>query len=514
VGCRRLTDSGQLLDVKQVSKTFAGNRALANVSLRVDAGEIVALLGPNGSGKSTLIKILAGVYTADPGSDLGAHGRLGDVVSDSGAAELHFIHQELSLVPMLTTVENLDLARREGRGGLNPVSPGRERRHAEELVGRFGADIDVTVPVERLSAGERAIVAIARAFDGWSHDRHVLVLDEPTAALHGDEVGKLFAAVRKVAESGSGIVFITHRLDEVLQLADRVVVLRDGREVANSPRSELDHDGLVRLIAGGEVKASQRSAAARSDSALEVKGLRAGVLDRIDLNLAAGEVVGVSGVLGSGREQLAQVLFGVVPRQAGTIAIKGKAVDRLSPRSAMAAGLAYVPGDRRRYGAVMSMTAKENLTLPLLSPFRRALGWLDRGSERGAIEEIIERYDVRPPFPDQRFDLFSGGNQQKLVLGKWLRNDPDLLLMDEPTQGVDVGAKALIHQLIVDAAATGTGVLVCSSDAEELVEICDRVLVLREGRIEVELKGHDVSEARLLREGMGAETTEPRLAQK
>jgi ribose transport system ATP-binding protein len=495
------TESRALLQVRNVCKTFPGLRALDDVSLAVAGGEIVALVGQNGSGKSTLVKILAGIHQADPGGEVTLGGEEGE------RASLHFIHQDLGLVGQLSTIENLDLGRELGRSALAPAPVRAEARHAEELIAGFGGHFDVRVPVDALSAAERAIVAIARALDGWEHDRNVLILDEPTASLHGEEVEKLFVAVRRVAARGAGVVFISHRLEEVIELADRVLALRDGRLIADVPRG-FDHDDLVAMIAG-EIAATETDAASRSpgEPVMRARGLSGPTIASLDLDLYAGEILGISGVLGSGREEVAGVLFGATPGQVGSLEVGGGAVGRPDPRRAIAAGVAYLPGDRRGQGAVMKMSARENMTLPRLKPLRRLFGRLDQREEKREVGRWIEQVAVRPAEPERALELFSGGNQQKVVLAKWLRNEPKVLLMDEPTQGVDVGAKAGIFELIANAAAAGAGVLICSSDEKELALICDRVLVMRDGRAVAELRRAELSEAELVRASLGGPST-------
>lgn len=330
-----------LLRVTQLSKTFPGLKALDNVSLEVNAGEIVAVLGHNGSGKSTLVKVLAGVHQADPGATVEVSAPNGEVLTGAAArAELHFIHQDLGLADILSTVENLGLGKPARAFGLTPVRGGVERRHAIQLIGQFGARFDPTLPVGRLSPAERAIVAIARALDGWARPENVLVLDEPTTALHRTEVAVLFEAVRRIAARGAGIVFISHRIDEVLALADRAVVLRDGHVVADRPTSELTHETLVQLIAGREI--AHLSVSPREETAAEVlsvTNMHGGEILDFSLSLHAGEIVGVSGILGSGREQLAPMLFGALHRSGGTVRVAG---DELVGRSSR--------GDRERDG--------------------------------------------------------------------------------------------------------------------------------------------------------------------
>jgi ribose transport system ATP-binding protein len=481
-----------LLEVRDLSKTFPGVVALDRVSLSVAPGETLAVVGQNGSGKSTLVKILAGVHHADPGGEVRADG------------ELHFIHQDLGLVPLLSTIENLDIGRRIAAGrGLLPAPVRQERRRAEELIARFGARFDVRAPVASLTPAERTIVAIARALDGWEHPHNVLVLDEPTASLHGDEVAKLFAAVRRVAENGAGVIFISHRLDEVIDLADRVIALRDGRTVADARRGEFDHDALVRMIAGRDIEAAgDRETSAGEDVVLTARAIAGERVAPLDLELRAGEVVGVAGILGSGREHLASMLFGAAPRS-GAVHVGPTAVPPANPAAAIAAGMGFVPADRRRHGAVMTMNARENLTLPLLAPLRGAAGGLSARAEREEAARWVATVGIVPPDPERQLALFSGGNQQKAVIAKWLRTVPRVLLLDEPTQGVDVGAKAAVYGLVARAARDGAAVLLSSSDTKELAQLCDRVLVLRDGAIVAEIAGPALTEARLVRECLG-----------
>lgn len=487
-----------LLDVSGVVKAFPGLIALDDVSLRVRSGEIVSVIGHNGSGKSTLVKILAGVYTKDAGTiELAGTGE--------NATEIHFIHQDLGLIPDLSAVENLNLARGTGVGALAPHRRSAERARARELVARFGEPFDVDAPLRALTPAQRAIVAIARALDGWTHDRNVIVLDEPTEALHKGEVDVLFDAVRRLAGAGAGVVFISHRLDEVLALSDRVVVLRDGRKVADEPRADLGHDRLVELITGSSALAVHEPPTSRGvgEVVLSVRGLSGNVVDGLDLQLRAGERVGIAGVLGSGREEVPSLLFGATAGTADEFHVRGTAYRRRSPDASIRRGLAFVPGDRARFGSVRALTARENLTLPYLRSLRTPLGAVNSRKERAEAATLMGGFGVRPPRPEQTFALFSGGNQQKIVMARWLRNEPAVLLLEEPTQGVDVGAKASIYEAIDRAAAAGAAVLVCSSDAKELLRLCDRVLVLRDGRVAAELKGETLTEHRLVLEGYG-----------
>jgi ABC-type sugar transport system ATPase subunit len=490
-----MSEKRRLLEVRHISKTFPGTRALNDVSFDVHAGEVLAVVGHNGSGKSTLVKILAGVHHADPGGEIAIYGDDGRALTGEAVRRrLHFVHQNLGLVPTLSTIENLDLGRSLRSRWARPAARRKERDHARAALAEFGASLDVDAPISQFTPGERAIVAIVRALDGWSRTDNVLVLDEPTAALHGREVGELLDRIKRIAARGTGVLFISHRLDEVLDLADRVIALRDGEVIANAERGSIDNDELVDLIAGKALSGDIRRPAPppAAESALTVRGLHASLVDGVDLDVSRGEVVGLAGLLGSGREQLTGSLFGSLPRTAGDVTVAGQPVPPSSPHRAIELGMAFVPANRNRDGAMTMMSGGENLTVPWLRPLRGALGQLREGKEWEEAAEWFARVDVRPVDPERRFSLFSGGNQQKIVLAKWLRTHPAVLLLDEPTQGVDVGAQASIYRLIEDAAGAGAGVVVSSSDTQELISVCHRVLVLRDGQIVAGVAGGEM----------------------
>lgn len=493
-----LTDT-PLLTIAGLVKEFPGLRALDDVSLKVRSGEIVAVVGHNGSGKSTLVKILAGVYTKDAGSV--------SLLDEADVeTEIHIIHQDLGLAMQLNAIENLDITRqRPFIGSFAPFSRRDEESRARNLLRRFGESFDLSIPVGQLAPAQRSIIAIARALDGWSHPRNILILDEPTEALHAGEVKVLFDAVKALAAEGAGVIFISHRLDEVLDLADRVVVLRDGVKVADEDRATVDHDRLVSYVTGipaGEAEHG-RSVRDLGGVLLDIERLSGEGLHEVDLTVRAGEVVGVAGALGSGREILPATIFGGAVGTAARFDLDGRPYPKRSPARSIARGIAFVPGDRAKFGSVRPMSARENITLPELRSLTDRIGSIDTSRERREAGSLMTGYDVRPPRPEQLFALFSGGNQQKIVFAKWLRNKPAVLLLEEPTQGVDIGAKQTIYDAIDAAAREGVGVLVCSSEAKELVRLCDRVLVMRNGRVTAELSGPDLTETRLVLEGYG-----------
>ncbi|GAA5038702.1 sugar ABC transporter ATP-binding protein [Microbacterium fluvii] len=491
-----MAEKRPLLRVEGLVKAFPGLTALDRVDLDVHPGEIVSVVGHNGSGKSTLVKILAGVYSSDAGT-----------VSLDGGAELHFIHQDLGLIADLTAAENLALRRGTGLSAVAPYGDRDTNARARELVAQFGPVFDVDVPVRRLTPAQRAVVAISRALDGWTHRANVLFLDEPTESLHRGEVEVLFEAVRRLAAAGTGIVFVSHRLDEVLSLSDRIVVLRDGRKVADAPVAEVGESRLIELITGADAaslsREQHRSHRRDGDAALSVRGLRGGSVAHLDLDLQPGEVVGVAGVLGSGREAVPALLYGAIQADADAFAVAGAPYPRRSPAESLRRGLAFAPGDRAHLGVVRELSARENLTLPQLKTLTGPLGLISRRRERAEVDALLADYDVRPGRGEQRISLFSGGNQQKIVMARSLRDRPAVLLLDEPTQGVDIGAKATIYDAIARGAEGGTAVLVSSSDAKELLAVCDRVVVMRDGRAAAVLAGSDLTEHRLIAEGYG-----------
>lgn len=471
-----------ILEVVQLTKTFPGQRALDAVSLTVQPGEVHGLVGHNGSGKSTLVKVLSGYHEADAGSVLRLNGRpLGGGVGGA-RRRLHVVHQELGLVPTLSVADNLALERSGAGGALRRTRRGAEARRARRLMSRYGTDIDVHRLVATLNPGERALVAIARALGEGIDGPELLVLDESTATLHPDEARLLLDAARAVAASGGGVLFVTHRLAEVLAATDRVTVLRDGRVVASAVAAELDERRLGAMIVGADsVADTQAAAAATGEVLLQLDGLSSGPLRTVSLQVRSGEVVGVAGLLGSGRETLLDAIVGARPLSGGCVDIAGATSTQPSPPWALRHGAGYVPGERART-AIKTMSVRENLTLAHLRPFWRRLR-LDRGAERAVVATWLDRLGVGEARSETSIGLLSGGNQQKVLLSRWLHRATRVLLLDEPTQGVDVGARATIADIVRQVAADGGAVLVASSEPDFLVAICDRVLVLRDGRI-------------------------------
>jgi ribose transport system ATP-binding protein len=487
------TSASCVLSVAHVSKTFPGQRALIDVDLEVTAGEIHALVGQNGSGKSTLIKILCGFHQPDSGWLASAGGDPMELGSAKAATEagLRFIHQELALVRQLDAVDNLALGGAyKGRWWLGDKA---ERTAAREALAQLELDIDVTVPVQELPAAQRTMLAIARAMGAGPGVASLLVLDEPTASLPTDDVRHLFNLLRRLRSSGGSVLYISHRLDEIFELADRVTVLRDGRRVATRPVTGLDHADLVELIVGRPLdKFYPDVPVPGSDVALRVQELSGDGVDSMSFEVRAGEIVGVAGLLGSGRDELPYLLFGAHPRSAGQIAIGGTRVSDLRPHTAMAAGMAFVPPDRKHEGILPLLTVRENITLPAVVG-RGPARWLSDRREGAEVRHWLGKVNLVPADPERPAGLLSGGNQQKAVLARWLRRPAKVFVVAEPTQGVDVGAKVSIYEILAEQAGAGTAVLISSSDTEELAAICDRVLVMTDGRLTHEVSGEQLT---------------------
>lgn len=493
------------LTVRNLSKTFPGTRALRGVDFDVAPGEVHALVGANGSGKSTLIKILAGVHDPDPGATAEVRGEsfeLGNVTA-ADRAGLRFVHQDTGLVMTLDAADNFALGRSFETRRSGRIDWKRQRELASTAIRALGYDFDVRRPVGELRASERTGIAIARSLQGWEEHASILVLDEPTASLPKPEVEALFDVVRRVRSLGVSVIYISHHLDEVFAVADRVTVLRDGEKVTTREVSSLTRDELVELMVGSIV---ERSGASRSSvpgkPVLEIDGLSAKVLDGIDVTVRQGEIVGIAGITGSGRDEISSVVFGGKERR-GSVKVNGTPLPVERPDVSVAMGVGLVPADRHGEGVILDMSVLENLTITELRPYWQRMIFR-HGGERADAQTWIEKLSVTPRRTHPLVATLSGGNQQKVVIGKWLRIDPSVLLLDEPTQGVDVGSKAEIHALVDEAAEKGTAVLVCSSDESELERMCDRVIVLNDGRICGELVGADVVASRITQLSLGA----------
>jgi ribose transport system ATP-binding protein len=482
----------ELLVVRGVSKSFGGTQALDDVGMRLESGEIVALLGENGAGKSTLIKILAGVYALDKG-EISYRGE--DATGTLRRLPIAFIHQDLGLIDWMTVAENICLTLGyPRRGGLIDTEAARAR--ARVALEKLGADIDPDVRIQSLTRTEKSLVAIARAL---AADAEVLVLDEPTASLPADEVVRLFTALRRLRDRGVGMIYVSHRLDEVFEIADRMVVLRDGRVAGERVVKETTPDETILLIVGREPSQVFRRPAERQGAPrLELDSLVIDAIGPVDCRLHAGEIVGFVGLRGAGQEAIGRALFGVVPTTGGRIVLDGRAISARDPREAMAFGLNLVCADRVGESIMPNLTVRENLFLNPVAAGRGLFSLLGPRRESRAARKLGAAVGLRPNDPGLAIELLSGGNQQKVVVGRWLHLAAKLYVFEDPTAGVDVGAKAEIYRLFDVALQAGAAILIVSTDFEEVAKVCHRALVFDRGRVVAELSAADLSVENLL----------------
>jgi rhamnose transport system ATP-binding protein len=486
-----------LLTADAISKSYAGVHALRNACFELRAGEVHALVGENGAGKSTLVKIITGAVAADGGTlTLDGNRIVANSPLRAKSLGIAAIYQQPALFPELTVAENIALGLEERRA-WSRIDWKRRGREAAELLSRVGARIDPEASAAELTMPEQQLVEIARAL---SASARVLVMDEPTASLSEGEAQNLFRVILELRAQGAGIIYISHRLDELPALADRVTVLRDGETVATRALAAVDRADLIRLMVGREVSAIfPKKTVAQGDTVLElghVAGRAAGVRD-VTFTLRAGEILGLAGLVGAGRTELARTLFGLTPADDGTILVRGKPVRIDSPRRAVELGIAYVPEDRRRHGVIPEMAVGANITLAALSHLAR-YGFLDFGLEREIAARYVAQLAIKTSSLSAPVSTLSGGNQQKVALGRWLATRPSVLILDEPTQGIDVGAKAEIHGLMGELAAQGLAIIMISSELPEILGMSDRIAVMRGGTVAAILDRAEATQARIL----------------
>ena len=485
-----MPSTAPLLVMRDIDKRFLGVHALAGASLEVAPGEIMALVGQNGAGKSTLIKVLTGAYPKDGGS-IALAGEPIDFASPQEAQRggVSTIYQEINLVPFRSVAENIFLAREHRRYGL--LDWGRMNAEAAELLRRFAVEIDVCRPLTEFSTAIQQMVAIARAV---SFKAQLVIMDEPTSSLDEREVEVLFDVMRQLRAEGVAVIFITHRLDELYQVCDRVTVMRDGRTVMTSCMGDVDKLHLISAMLGRDLETVRShatgfsaAAAKAGDQVLAAEGLRIGRRVRdARVEVKAGQIVGLAGLLGSGRTEVARAVFGADPPDGGTIRLMGREVRPREPSDAIALGVGYCSEDRKADGIIPDMSVRENITLAIL-PRLIKMGVVDEARQRAIVDKFMTRLAIKASSVEQKIRDLSGGNQQKVLLARWLCTDPKLLILDEPTRGIDVGAKAEIQALIRELADQGLGVLMISSELEEIVEGADRVFVLSDGRTVADL---------------------------
>ena len=527
----RSDENSRVLEVRNISKTFGATRALRHVDFHIDAGEVFAVLGQNGSGKSTLVKILSGFHEPDPGGEIFFDGEPMPVPLPAGLARergLGFVYQDLGLVPGMTVLENLTIAARSasrGAGNLRPIAWRREQRAARQVLQRYGLNLDPSMRVFELPLIDRALLAIARAAEELQdfrartgQSRSLLVLDEPTVFLSGNELTFLFNLIRIVTANGASVMFISHDLEAVRAIADRFVVLRDGAVAGTGTVADTTEDEMIDMIVGSARERFERSALHTAEAAaasgappdqrirdtelLAVEGLAGGTVRELSFRVNEGEIIGLAGVTGSGTEDAPYLLFGgtadgTARPSAGKVRIGGREYRArdLTSAQAISAGLALVPANRPRDGAVANLSVADNIFMLVYgSYFSRGL--MSRRAMMSAARDRAGLYDIRPPDPSRLVSQLSGGNQQKTVLAKWMESRPRILLLHEPTQGVDVGARTEIRALVKDACLDrGMGVVWVGTDFEELAEMCDQVLVLGGGRVVKSIRGDELTKS-------------------
>ncbi len=490
-----MNDKAPIVQVHNVSKAFGGVQALKEVQLEIYPGEVHAILGENGAGKSTLIKLITGVLQPDTGELLFNQSPVH--FSNPHEAQAHgiaAIYQEPSLFPDLDIAENILVGRQPtSRRGVDWK---RMYDEASALLARLGSSLDPRTKALELSVAQQQVVEIARAL---SINARVLIMDEPTSSLTQGEVEELFTIVRQLRASGTAIIFISHRLEELFALADRVTILRDGAYVGTQLMTNVTTEDLIRMMVGRNLdQLFPKQAVTPGEVILEVEGLGVeGTFSEVSFQLRRGEIVGMAGLIGAGRTNVARALFGIEPAKTGTIKLDGKVVNINSPETAMKLGIGYVPEDRKEHGLVLGMSIAQNISLPILKSFAR-LGWLNSKREVQATKISSKQLEVKMSGVDQKAGQLSGGNQQKVVLAKWLGTKPRVLILDEPTRGIDVGTKAAVHQLMSNLAAEGMAILMISSELPEVLGMSDRILVMRAGQLSGQFSRAEATQENLM----------------
>jgi ABC-type sugar transport system ATPase subunit len=489
----QVADQNVLLQASNLTKAFPGVIALSGVNFQVKAGEVNALVGENGAGKSTLIKIIAGFYTPDSG-EIKINGELLKFTTKaSHLAGIATIHQDHQLIPNMSVAENISLGMWETKYGF--VSKRREAERAEAILSEILPNLNPRKLAKTLSPAEAQLVEISKAL---SENSKILVMDEPTSSLSGVEVDRLFEIVEKLKINGIGIVFVSHWLDEVFKISDYITVLRDGKLVDSVPTITVNRDEIIRKMVGRDIKEIKSTSKGTSKKVLEVRNLtRHGILENISFDVNAGEIVTLAGLEGAGRSEIAECIFGIEKYQKGEILVDGIHFAKSSPKAAIEAGIGLVPEDRHSQAMIPKMSVRNNISVALLKRFTR-LSWLLPKAEEDIYATMKDRLKIKAPTSESKIATLSGGNQQKVILGRWLSLSPKLLILDEPTKGVDVSAKAEISRIITEMATLGTAVLLISSELPEVLALSDRVIVIRSGNISGELVGSEITQKSIM----------------
>ncbi|MCR4431895.1 MAG: sugar ABC transporter ATP-binding protein [Tepidanaerobacteraceae bacterium] len=488
-----------LVKMEGIEKSFPGVHALNQARFELRAGEVHALVGENGAGKSTLMKVLAGIYSKDSGHIFYKDKEV-EITSPRAARDMgiSIIHQELNLMPHLTVAQNIFIGR-EPRKGLNFIlNENQINEKTKELLDMIHLDLDPQTKVANLTVAKHQMVEIAKVL---SFSSEVLIMDEPTSALAESEIEELFRIIRQLRDKGVGIVYISHRLEELKQIADRITVMRDGCYIDTADINSVTKDQIISMMVGREIYETARHEAANKSNEiiLEVKNLNRGrAIKNVSFYLRKGEILGFAGLMGAGRTEVARAIFGADPVDSGEIFIKGKKVTIKSPKDAVKYGIGYLSEDRKRYGLILGMDVETNIVLAAYEKFQGVLGYIKQNKTRKKAKSCIDELKIRTPSLQQKVKYLSGGNQQKIVIGKWLTRNCDILIFDEPTRGIDVGAKSEIYKLLNDLAQSGKSIIMISSELPEILRMSHRVIIMCEGRITGELDAKDATQERIM----------------
>ncbi|MDE4085575.1 sugar ABC transporter ATP-binding protein [Planococcus maritimus] len=491
-----------MINMTDICKSFSGNAVLKNVHFSLQKGEIHALMGENGAGKSTLMKIMSGIYTRDSGT-VEVKGKKVEFTSpkQAEAEGIAVIHQELNILPHLSIADNLFLGREETVGRTGILKTKDMERKTKKILGDLGLDIDPSLPASTLSVGQQQLVEIGKAL---SMDAEMIIMDEPTAALTDREIETLFVTIRELQKRGVSFVYISHRMEEIFSLCDRITILRDGEFVGERKISETSFEEIVQLMVGRELgdRFPERSSAI-GDVKLSVKGLtRKDCFEDISFDIHKGEIVSIAGLMGAGRTEVAQSLFGYKKADSGTVELDGKPAKIDNPQKAKELGIGYVTEDRKSEGLIVDFTVEENISMANFESISKK-GLLSKDKERSLYDRMVKRLGIRTSGPDQAAKSLSGGNQQKVVIAKWLGIEPDVLILDEPTRGVDVGAKKEIYSIINELAARGVAILMISSELPEVIGMADRVLVMHEGKLTADIPKQEMTQETIMHYATG-----------
>ncbi|MCB2292196.1 sugar ABC transporter ATP-binding protein [Clostridium algoriphilum] len=498
-----MTNITPLLQMKNVSKSFPGVKALVDVRIEAYSGEVLALLGENGAGKSTLMKILSGVYTKDTGSII-IQGSEVDIKNIKEAEKLGIaiIHQELSLLPNLSIWENIFLGNEVFSGITRRINKKVLREKSETLLKSINFNIDVNTLVKNLNVGERQLIEIAKALSKYSK---IIIMDEPTTALTDVETDNLFKVINKLKNENMSIVYISHRMDEIFKICDRITVLRDGKHIGEVKTKDITKDDLISMMVGRKLEEQfPYRKSPKGKALLKVENLSFNEkVCNVSFEANSGEILGISGLMGSGRTEMAKTIFGEYKKSSGRILIDGEEVNIHSPKDSIEKGICYLSEDRKKEGLILGMSVGTNMTLANLKKYENRAKRINKAEENKSIQEYIKKLSIKTPSSNQLIKYLSGGNQQKVILAKWLMLAPKVLIIDEPTRGIDVGAKKEIYEVLNELKSMGKSIIMISSDMPEVLGICDRILIMHEGEISGELSREEASQEAIMKYAMG-----------